>query len=255
MYQTRDVSHATLGYANLATCNADESAVPRYAKLLRKPGLSLSLFWCETLARCVSSAAIVSRIIRRRRSIAPSKGRPLPPALCRRDHPVMRLAPFARAFFFFFFVIFLLFSSTGSESRSPPRIPIDPSILISFKCHCPNRQFDDDLSRVLICKCQAASSFSSDWTSLYCTICLYFDSIFTRSRLYEIYLESADALARSCARVVAIIFSFVIETFSTFRTISPRCLRHNPATLWRMLIFYTQLCRCTNRSSAKKGSN
>lgn len=96
---------------------------------LAKAGLS-SRDACARSCRCVSSsAAIVSQIIRRRRSIAPSKGRPLPPALCRRIHRVMRLAPFV-LLFFFYFIFFASFFPVDSLSGS------DSLILI---CHMAYR--------------------------------------------------------------------------------------------------------------------
>jgi len=85
----RDVANSRFRKVRFANCRSRGSRCSR-----------------ETLARscrCVSLAAIVSRIIRRGRSIAPSKGRPLLPALCQRDHQVMRLAPFALFSLLFYF--------------------------------------------------------------------------------------------------------------------------------------------------------
>lgn len=74
---------------------------------LRKSRISRKPISFETLARCVSLAAIVSRITRRGRSIAPSKGRPLPPTFCRHDHRVIRA--WRRSFIYFFFILTLSF--------------------------------------------------------------------------------------------------------------------------------------------------
>jgi len=100
----------------------------------------------ETLARscrCVSLAAIVSRIIRRGRSIAPSKGRPLLPALCQRDHQVMRLAPFALFSSFFYFSSSFLFA-VFHYVRS------DPSIKSSFYFLSRSYSTRDDIVRLAI---------------------------------------------------------------------------------------------------------
>lgn len=63
----------------------------------------------RNLCLCISLAAIVSRIIQRRRSIAPSEGRPLPPASCR---TITRLCAWHHACLlsFFFNLFFPSFS-------------------------------------------------------------------------------------------------------------------------------------------------
>lgn len=79
----------------------------------------------ETLARscrCVSLAAIVSRIIRRRRSIAPSKGRPLPPALCRRAITGLCARRRLCALFSLFFYFSSSFLSAGRFYHVPTAI-------------------------------------------------------------------------------------------------------------------------------------